>query len=380
MIYRVWAAWQKPRILAWRDTCIFRGETPVGRGALDEAFTLAHQAEQATLEGVPFAAVFLDCSKCYERVDLSLLEESVRAAGFPLPALCLAVDMYRGRRRILVNGAVSQTVSDPVEASSGIPAGCGLAVDLLHAFLQHKIHASELRVSVRKYVDDMVLSASGKGCAYALREAFRAIKRVLEASGMRLKFKQDQVRGSGKHQCMPHRMPQSLAPNGCRLGTLEKPGTAGQNPVIQQGHDAGANVESGFCTPLLSTARRSPGSRSPRLVIKVRTAARRALGRGTQLRRAAELELTLKGGLKAHPQVAFDLYTIRAWQRACGNMHVWPPPDRQWDKVDTGRAGRGPLRHLKTLCVRLRWTPQPQGFLTPEGSITWADADYYVVV
>eukprot|EP00971_Amphidinium_carterae_P231704 4598376-Amphidinium_carterae.3 len=24
--------------------------------------------------------------------------------------------------------------------------------------------------------------------------------------------------------------------------------------------------------------------------------------------------------------------------------------------------------------------PQPQGFLTPEGSITWADADYYVVI
>eukprot|EP00971_Amphidinium_carterae_P122939 2433426-Amphidinium_carterae.1 len=49
---------------------------------------------------------------------------------------------------------------------------------------------------------------------------------------------------------------------------------------------------------------------------KVRTSARSALGRGTQLRSAAELELTLKGGLKADPQVAFDLYTIRAWQRA----------------------------------------------------------------
>eukprot|EP00971_Amphidinium_carterae_P222354 4413479-Amphidinium_carterae.1 len=61
-----------------------------------------------------------------------------------MPALRLAIDMYRGRRRILVNGAVSE----PVEASSGIPAGCGLAVDLLHAFLQHKIQASELRVSV----------------------------------------------------------------------------------------------------------------------------------------------------------------------------------------------------------------------------------------
>eukprot|EP00971_Amphidinium_carterae_P096058 1900874-Amphidinium_carterae.1 len=61
-------------------------------------------------------------------------------------------------------------------------------------------------------------------------------------------------------------------------------------------------------------------------------------------------------------------------------MHVWPPPENLWDRVDRGRAGRGPLRHLKTLCQRLRWTPQPQGFLTPEGSISWADADYYVVL
>eukprot|EP00971_Amphidinium_carterae_P298569 5932136-Amphidinium_carterae.1 len=61
-------------------------------------------------------------------------------------------------------------------------------------------------------------------------------------------------------------------------------------------------------------------------------------------------------------------------------MQVWPPPAVQWDRVDQGRAGRGPFRHLKTLCTRLRWTPQPQGFLTPEGSITWADADYYVVL
>eukprot|EP00971_Amphidinium_carterae_P231450 4593218-Amphidinium_carterae.1 len=112
---------------------------------------------------------------------------------------------------------------------------------------------------------------------------------------------------------------------------------------------------------------------------KVRIAARGALGRGTQLRRAAELELTLKGGIKADPQVAFDLHTIRAWQRACGNMHVWPPPEAIWDKVDRGRKGRGPFRHLKTLCFRLGWTPQPQGFLTPGGSIAWEDADYYVV-
>eukprot|EP00971_Amphidinium_carterae_P240330 4771293-Amphidinium_carterae.3 len=90
--------------------------------------------------------------------------------------------MYRGRRRILVNGAVS----DPVVATSGIPARCGLAVDLLHAFLQHQINRSELKVSVRKYVDDMVLSAVGKGRAYEVREAFCSIKKILELSWMHL--------------------------------------------------------------------------------------------------------------------------------------------------------------------------------------------------
>eukprot|EP00971_Amphidinium_carterae_P117313 2323807-Amphidinium_carterae.1 len=88
--------------------------------------------------------------------------------------------MYRGRRRILVNGALSE----PVSATSGIPAGCGLAVDLLHAFLQHHLNASELKISVRKYVD--VLAASGRGCGFELREAFKSVRAVLEAAGMQL--------------------------------------------------------------------------------------------------------------------------------------------------------------------------------------------------
>eukprot|EP00971_Amphidinium_carterae_P339756 6477738-Amphidinium_carterae.1 len=180
MIYRIWAAWQKHRVTDWRGLCTSRGETPVGTGALDES--LAAEAERATTCAEPFAAVFLDCSKCYEQVDLNLLEQSAREADFPLEALRLALDMYRGRRRILVNGALLE----PVVATSGIPAGCGLAVDLLHALLQHKLHASQLRVSVRKYVDDMVLSASGRGCAFTLREAFRAVRQVLEAAGMQL--------------------------------------------------------------------------------------------------------------------------------------------------------------------------------------------------
>eukprot|EP00971_Amphidinium_carterae_P045927 903615-Amphidinium_carterae.1 len=73
---------------------------------------------------------------------------------------------------------------------------------------------------------------------------------------------------------------------------------------------------------------------------KVRASARRALGRGAQLRRAAKLELALKGGIKADPQVTLDLYTIRAWQRALRDGQLWPPSETQWaDAANPKGAG-----------------------------------------
>eukprot|EP00971_Amphidinium_carterae_P131770 2609986-Amphidinium_carterae.1 len=83
---------------------------------------------------------------------------------------------------------------------------------------------------------------------------------------------------------------------------------------------------------------------------KVRISARSALGRGTQLRRAAELELTPKCGIEADPQVTLDIYTIRALQQARRHDHVWPPTVSEWAKTYLRRRGRGPLPHLKTIC------------------------------
>eukprot|EP00971_Amphidinium_carterae_P176201 3492570-Amphidinium_carterae.1 len=102
-------------------------------------------------------------------------------------------------------------------------------------------------------------------------------------------------------------------------------------------------------------------------LLKVRVSARRALGRGAQLRRAAELEMALKGGIKADPQVTLDLYTIRAWQRALQIGQPWPPTETQWANAEVGRRGRGPVRHLHSLCQRLGWHPTPEGFGTPRG-------------
>eukprot|EP00971_Amphidinium_carterae_P043876 863398-Amphidinium_carterae.2 len=237
MIYGIWAAWQKHRITDWRSTCADRGETPVGRGALDEAFTLAREAETATAKAESFAAVFLDCSKCYERVDLSL----------------------------------------------------------------HLV--SELKVSVRKYV----------GTTWYCQRPAKAVPtsygRFLRLSNV-----------YWKHLLTPTHA----------VWNAEKHGTV---------------------WVWISMARK-----------------------------AAELELTLKGGIKADPQVTLDLYTIRAWQRALLQQQPWPPTADEWLRADFGRRGRGPPHHLKSLCQRKGWAPEQQGFITPRGSITWNDADYYVVM
>eukprot|EP00971_Amphidinium_carterae_P239796 4760497-Amphidinium_carterae.1 len=52
---------------------------------------------------------------------------------------------------------------------------------------------------------------------------------------------------------------------------------------------------------------------------KIRTCARKALGKGAGLRRSAPLELMAHGGPAADPQVSADLSTVRVAQtHSCG--------------------------------------------------------------
>eukprot|EP00971_Amphidinium_carterae_P300211 5964760-Amphidinium_carterae.1 len=68
-------------------------------------FDLAFDTEKITAAGKPQAGVFLDCSKCYERIPLQTLEAFALESGYPLYALYAALDMYAGRRRVLLQGA-----------------------------------------------------------------------------------------------------------------------------------------------------------------------------------------------------------------------------------------------------------------------------------
>eukprot|EP00971_Amphidinium_carterae_P326446 6457234-Amphidinium_carterae.2 len=73
-VYRLWSACcRADSLLAWRQLCKDRVETPVRQGALDETFDLASLTEERSAAGQHQAG--LDCSKCYERVPLRWLEE-----------------------------------------------------------------------------------------------------------------------------------------------------------------------------------------------------------------------------------------------------------------------------------------------------------------
>eukprot|EP00971_Amphidinium_carterae_P292268 5801930-Amphidinium_carterae.2 len=223
----------------------------------------------------------------------------------------------------------------------------------------------------------MVLSATGKGCAYDLREAFRVVKKILEESGMRL----------NKNKCVVVANTDS-----CRLECRRAWNRMGVD-VSFTTRDLGVDVQWGpWMKPVQQSRIKSFTTAMSRvrmlnlplrfkmnmvralypLVIygsevsglaktsmaKVRVSARSALGRGAQLRRAAELELTEKAESK---QVTLDLYTIRAWQRALLTGQDWPPAAEEWRSAETGRRGRGPVRHLRSLCERLG---EAQGFGT----------------
>eukprot|EP00971_Amphidinium_carterae_P237340 4711312-Amphidinium_carterae.1 len=92
----------------------------------------------------------------------------------------------------------------------------------------------------------------------------------------------------------------------------------------------------------------------------VRISARKALGKGANLRRSSPLELMSYGGPAGDPQVTSDLNTIRGWQRKlnAGTL-AWPLETEVWDRALTKGRGRG------------GWRCEDQYF-------TWSEADYKV--
>eukprot|EP00971_Amphidinium_carterae_P099422 1966882-Amphidinium_carterae.4 len=107
----------------------------------------------------------------------------------------------------------------------------------------------------------------------------------------------------------------------------------------------------------------------------VRISARRALGKGANLRRSSPLELMAYGGPAGDPQVTADLNAIRVWQRklSTGTLE-WPLDESIWDNALSKGRGRGPILHLKTLANRVGWVPHPHGWKSGEQIFTWHEA------
>ena len=162
LVYRIWAAARRPEVRAWVAGAGADGAEIPGRGADEAALEAECLGDETGDEDETLCGVFLDCSKCYERVPLQQLDAKASEALFPDKLLVLALGMYSGRRHVRVGPAVARAV----QGSCGLMAGCGLANALLRAHFREAVQAArggaageaavnqEAAPRVRRYVDD----------------------------------------------------------------------------------------------------------------------------------------------------------------------------------------------------------------------------------
>eukprot|EP00972_Heterocapsa_arctica_P098675 14561337-Heterocapsa_arctica.AAC.1 len=76
------------------------------------------RGELATLRGKYFSAAYIDCSKCYERVNHKAAATAAIETG------CDPTIVHKAN-------------TQPIEANGGILAGCAFAVNILKAMIKH---------------------------------------------------------------------------------------------------------------------------------------------------------------------------------------------------------------------------------------------------
>ena len=81
--------------------------------------------------GLYAVSTFLDCSKCYERVNHKRAQDLLVQAGAPASLVNMALGIYQGERYIKVHGRTIRTG----EFQQGIIAGCSWAKDILKTLI-----------------------------------------------------------------------------------------------------------------------------------------------------------------------------------------------------------------------------------------------------
>jgi hypothetical protein len=116
---------------------------------------IAARGELATIRGKYFSAAYIDCSKCYGRVDHKVAATAALDTGCNPTIVALSFDMYKTPRIVQVHKSNTQ----PIEANRGILAGCAFAVHFLKAMIKQDV--KDENNELRDYVDDMVLFKEG---------------------------------------------------------------------------------------------------------------------------------------------------------------------------------------------------------------------------
>eukprot|EP00972_Heterocapsa_arctica_P040994 6042357-Heterocapsa_arctica.AAC.1 len=109
---------------------------------------IAARGELANIRGKHFSSAYIDCSKCYERVNHKVAATAAINTGCDPAIVALSFNLYKTPRSMQVHKSNTQ----PMEANGGILAGCAFAVNILKAMIKHDVKDDDNEL--RDYVDD----------------------------------------------------------------------------------------------------------------------------------------------------------------------------------------------------------------------------------
>ncbi|GAU96980.1 hypothetical protein RvY_08343 [Ramazzottius varieornatus] len=113
---------------------------------------MSHQWSQALLERQEVDAIFLDCTKAFDRLPHSVIVESLAKHGVNGPLRFLLSDYLQERRqRVVIDGFFSEEIA----VTSGVPQGSILGPLFFTIAVNHL--SSKVKSPVFQYADDIVL-------------------------------------------------------------------------------------------------------------------------------------------------------------------------------------------------------------------------------
>jgi ribonuclease HI len=367
-VYRVWMVLRKQHTRSW-VTHMHGGKS---RGATDLALELRIRQEASEHQGHTMLAVFLDCSKCYERVRHDSAAERAVRAGAPAPIIRLAFDMYTAERRLSVHGAIGR----PVQVRNGLVAGCAFAVHILKAYLGPLRETGE--AEVRDYVDDVMLFAATPTPAEAaekLSDTLAAVREWMGSQSMVLNPNKEQLYAptAAGRRAWAEREPDyqgTVTAVATDLGTTQRTRIrVGDNKVRRlakaeklaaridtlplQRHQKARLAEALLLQGALYGTELDP--LTAQQVIALRGAIAAAVW-GRQTGRNRNIQLLLHNAGRLDPKVAMELRFLCA----CGRLlSRGPAPEdwqQRWEALPEHPDYRGgPLSRLRGLLTRLGW-------------------------